>query len=273
MSDTGSTTLSQSTDASPIELQWRRLRADQLRERARQNAIVIVPVGAMEQHGPHLPVEVDSLLAETIALRTARLMVSTAPVVVLPCLWTGISEHHMSFGGTISLKFATFAALLTDVCHSLVRHGFRRIVLLNGHGGNDNGLRVIADELASVLKISVVQLTYWHAAVQPIGALLERQKRLQHACEAETSMLMALRPELVASDQFTAAEVPCTKHTEELVGPGFYRWRSLAAMASSGVVGFPTAASAKKGQHLLDAITAHLAEKLVSQELWAQTWE
>lgn len=272
MSDTHSTTLALS-DAPPIELQWRRLRADQLRERAKQNAIVIVPVGAMEQHGPHLPVEVDSLLAETIALRTARLMVSTAPVVVLPCLWTGISEHHMSFGGTISLKFATFSALLTDVCHSLLRHGFRRIVLLNGHGGNDNGLRVIADELASILKISVVQFTYWHAAVQPIAALLERQKRLQHACEAETSMLMALRPELVVCDQFAAAEVPCTKHTEELVGPGFYRWRSLAAMATSGVVGFPTAASASKGQRLLDAITAHLAEKLVSKELWAQTWE
>jgi creatinine amidohydrolase len=119
----------------------------------------------------------------------------------------------------------------------------------------------------------VVQFTYWHAAVQPIAALLERQTRLQHACEAETSMLMALRPELVATDQFAAAEVPCTKHTEELVGPGFYRWRSLAAMATSGVVGFPTAASAKKGQRLLDAITAHLAEKLVSKELWTQIWQ
>jgi len=273
MSDTSSAAPSESPAARSTEIQWRRLRADQLRERAKQNAIVIVPVGAMEQHGPHLPVEVDSLLAETIALQTARLMVNTTPVVVLPCLWTGISEHHMSFGGTISLKFATFSALLTDVCHSLVRHGFQRIVLLNGHGGNDNGLRVIADELAYILKVSVVQFTYWHAAVQPIAALLERQKRLQHACEAETSMLMALRPELVATDQLAAAEVPCTKHTEELVGPGFYRWRSLAAMATSGVVGFPTAASAKKGRRLLEAITAHVAEKLVSKELWAQTWQ
>jgi creatinine amidohydrolase len=263
----------QSTDDPALEVQWRRLRADQLREKAKLDAIVIVPVGAMEQHGPHLPVEVDSLLAETIALKTARLMVKTTPVVVLPCLWTGISEHHMSFGGTISLKFPTFLALLTDVCHSLVRHGFKRIVLLNGHGGNDNGLRVIADELAYTLKVSVVQFTYWHAAEQPIARLLDRQTKLLHACEAETSMLMALRPELVVADQFVAAEVPCTKHTEELVGPGIYRWRSLAAMASSGVVGYPTAASAKKGEQLLAAIGADLAEKLVSKGLWAQTWQ
>jgi creatinine amidohydrolase len=272
MSDTAAVNTSE-TEQSATEVQWRRLRADQLRELARENAIAIVPVGAMEQHGPHLPVEVDSLLAETIALQTARLMAKTAPVVVLPCLWTGISEHHMSFGGTISLRFATFSALLTDVCDSLVRHGFRRIVLLNGHGGNDNGLRVIADELASVLKVSVVQLTYWHAAVHPIAVLLDRQKRLQHACEAETSMLMALRPELVATDRFELAEVPCTPDTHALIGPGFYRWRSLAAMATSGVVGFPTAASAEKGRRLLEAITTYLAARLISPELWAQTWQ
>src|SRR6185437_8182660 len=191
-------------------------------------------------------------------------MGETAPVVVLPCLWTGISEHHMSFGGTISLRFATFSALLTDVCQSLVRHGFQRIVLLNGHGGNDNGLRVIADELASILEVSVVQMTYWHAAVQPIAALLERQTRLLHACEAETAMLMALRPELVASDRIQLAEVPCTPDTQALAGPGFYRWRSLAAMATSGVVGFPTAASADKGRRLLEAITLHLSARLIS---------
>src|SRR5580698_1516585 len=89
MSDTAAVNTSE-TEQSATEVQWRRLRADQLRELARENAIAIVPVGAMEQHGPHLPVEVDSLLAETIALQTARLMAKTAPVVVLPCLWTGI---------------------------------------------------------------------------------------------------------------------------------------------------------------------------------------
>jgi creatinine amidohydrolase len=255
-----------------IEVQWRRLRADELRERARDDAIVIVPVGAMEQHGPHLPVEVDALLAETIALKTAQLMAKTTPVVVLPCLWTGMSEHHMSFGGTISLAFPAFSALLTDVCRSLVRHGFRRIVLLNGHGGNDSGLRVIADELSPLLNVGIVHFTYWHAAEQAIAALLDRQKRLLHACEAETSMVMALRPELVPLDRLALAETPASPELDELVGPGFYRWRSLEARGTSGVVGFPTAASSEKGRRLLEAIPLHLAAKLICPRLWSQSW-
>lgn len=113
------------TSAVP-EVAWRRLRADQLRERAEANAIAIVPVGSLEQHGPHLPVEVDTLLVETVALETARRMALRVSVVVLPCVWTGISEHHMLFGGTVTLGFPTFLALFSDICHSLVRAGFKR---------------------------------------------------------------------------------------------------------------------------------------------------
>ena len=81
------------------EVEWRKLRADQLREQARQDAVVIAPVAALEQHGPHLPVEVDTILGEQVALRTARKAAAKGtPTLVLPVLWTGISEHHMSFG-------------------------------------------------------------------------------------------------------------------------------------------------------------------------------
>src|SRR5258707_3284777 len=95
-----------------VEVEWRRHRADQLREKAKEDAIVIVPVGSLEQHGPHLPVEIDTLLSETVALRTARLAAEKQPVLVLPILWTGLSEHHMSFGRTITLETDT---LLTTV--------------------------------------------------------------------------------------------------------------------------------------------------------------
>src|SRR5262249_20420508 len=168
-----------------MEIEWRKLRADELRERARQDAIVILPVGSLEQHGPHLPVEVDSLLGETVALKTARLIAAKEPVVVLPCLWTGLSEHHMSFGGTVTLGFDTFFAVVREICQSVVRPGFKRLVLLNGHGGNENALRVAADELSPRLGVSIVQFTYWYAAAEPIARLLERQTALLHACEAE----------------------------------------------------------------------------------------
>jgi creatinine amidohydrolase len=178
----------------------------------------------------------------------------------------------MSFGGTVTLPFATFSALISDICRSLVRHGFRRIVLLNGHGGNDYGLKVVCDELAPELDAAIIQTTYWHGAAGPIAALLERQKILMHACEAETSMMMAVRGDLIDSARFAMAESERTPELSEIVGPGLYRWRSLAARAVTGVVGFPTAASADKGRRLIDGIAEELAQKFGNEEIWLQTW-
>lgn len=255
--------------ADSTEVEWRKLRADQLRERARQDAMVIVPIGSLEQHGPHLPVEVDTVLGETVALRTAKKIAGRGqPVLVLPTLWTGISEHHMSFGGTISLDLPTFTALVEGVVRAVHRHGFRRIVLLNGHGGNENGLRCITDELTPKLGIQIVQFTYWYAAAEAIGAILETQAGLSHACEAETSMMMAVRPELVATDRIELAKVNRTADVSDLVGGGVYLWRSIGSRSASGVIGHPEAATLEKGQRLFDAVSETLAHKLCNAELW-----
>ncbi len=256
------------------EIEWRRLRADQLREMARRDAIVILPLGSIEQHGPHLPVEVDSRLGEEVALRTARVMADRGqPVLVLPMFWPGVSEHHMSFGGTITLSYATYQAVVADICRSVLRAGFRRIVLLNGHGGNENGLRVITDELTPALGIPIVQFTYWYAAAEAIEAILETQKGLLHACEAETAMMMAVRPDLVAEDRIPLARVNYTPDVSDVVGGGVYRWRSIGARSSSGVIGNPDAASPAKGTRLFDAVAATLAGKLGNAELWALPWD
>jgi creatinine amidohydrolase len=252
-----------------VEVEWRKLRADELRARARADAMVIVPVGSIEQHGPHLPVEVDSMLGETVALRTARLIAEKEPALVLPMLWTGLSEHHMTFGGTITLDLPTFYQVIRCICESIVRHGFRRIVLLNGHGGNDNALRCCADELTPKLGVPIVQFTYWYAAADSIAKILETQKALLHACEAETSMMMALRPDLVARDRIRLAKANATPDVKDLVGGGVYRWRTLGAMSSSGVWGNPEAASGEKGERLLAAIAQEIAGKLTNKEFWA----
>lgn len=252
------------------EIEWRKLRADELRERAKADAVVILPVGSLEQHGPHLPVEVDSMLGETVALETARRMADRGePVLVLPMLWTGLSEHHMSFGGTVTLDDATFLSVLRCICRSLVRHGFRRIVLLNGHGGNENAMRVAADMLTPELQVPIVQFTYWYAAADPIAGILETQTGLRHACEAETSMMMTLRPELVARDRIPLAKANVTPEVRELVGAGIYRWRTLGAASSSGVVGNPEAATPEKGERLIAGIADELARKLLNRDLWA----
>ena len=256
------------------EFEWRKLRADELRERARQDAIVILPVASLEQHGPHLPVEVDSMLGEAVAARTAAKVVDKGePIVVLPVLWTGLSEHHMSFGGTVTLDNAAFAAVVEGVVRSVLRHGFRRIVLLNAHGGNENALRAITDDLTPKLGVPIVQFTYWYAAAVPIAKILQTQGGLSHACEAETSMMMAVRPELVATDRIPLAKANTTPNVEDLVGGGVYRWRSIGSRSASGVIGNPEAASAEKGERLFDAISSALATKLCNRDLWELPWD
>jgi creatinine amidohydrolase len=255
------------------EIEWRRLRADELREKARQDAIVILPIASLEQHGPHLPVEVDSTLGETVANRTAAKVVARGqPVLVLPVLWTGLSEHHMSFGGTVTLDYPAFAALVEGVVRSVVRHGFKRIVLLNAHGGNENALRTITDELTPRLGVSIVQFTYWYAAAVAIAKILQTQGGLQHACEAETAMMMAVRPDLVATDRIPLAKANTTPDITDVVGGGVYRWRSIGSRSGSGVIGNPEAASAEKGERLFEAIASALAGKLCNAELWDLSW-
>jgi creatinine amidohydrolase len=255
------------------EVEWRKLRADQLRELAAKDAVVILPLGALEQHGPHLPVEVDSMLGEQVAIRTARLMQARGvAVAVLPMLWTGVSEHHMSFGGTITLDLPTYCAVVEGICRSAMRHGFRRIVLLNAHGGNENALRCLTDELTPKLGIPIVQFTYWYAAAEAIAAILTTQTGLRHACEAETSMMMAVRPELVATDRIPLAKANRSPDVSDIVGGGVYRWRTIAAMSSSGVIGNPEAATPEKGLRLFEEVAATLAEKLSNPELWQLEW-
>ena len=257
------------------EVEWRRLRADQLRELAQRDAIVILPVASLEQHGPHLPVEVDSLLGETVAAahRAQGRCARAGRALVLPVLWTGLSEHHMSFGGTITLDFAAFSALVEGVVRSVLRHGFRRIVLLNAHGGNENALRSITDDLTPKLGVPIVQFTYWYAAAVAIAKILETQGGLQHACEAETSMMMAVRPELVATDRIPLAKSNTTPDVGDVAGGGVYRWRTIGSRSGSGVIGNPEAASAEKGERLFDAISDALAEKLCNAELWHLPWQ
>ncbi len=251
------------------EVEWRKLRADELRDRARADAIVILPLGALEQHGPHLPVEVDSMLGEHVAIRTARLMrAAGVPVVVLPMFWPGVSEHHMGFGGTITLDLPTYAAVVEGIVRSALRHGFRRIVLLNAHGGNENALRCITDDLTPKLGVPIVEFTYWYAAAEAIAGILTTQPGLRHACEAETSMMMAVRPELVAHDRIPLAKANRTPDVSDIVGGGVYRWRSFPAMTSSGVIGNPEAATPEKGRALFDAVATTLAAKLGNAELW-----
>jgi creatinine amidohydrolase len=249
------------------EVEWGRLKAAEIRALAERDAVVIVPVASLEQHGPHLPTATDTMLVTEVAVRAARLAADRHPIVVTPCVWTGLSEHHMAFNGTVTLDFPTFATVIRGIAESLVRHGFERICLLNGHGGNIAALRTITDELTFELEVPIVSGTYWHVAAAALDPLLERQKTIRHACEAETSMMLALVPELV--DRTRLAEADSEEAPGTAAGEGFYRWRGFDEKTSTGVIGYPSAASAEKGERLLDAAARGVADRLVEPGLWA----
>ncbi len=248
------------------ELLWENLRAPQLRALAGQDAIVLVPVGSMEQHGQHLPVGVDAMVAREVCLRAAALVQDSHPVVVAPTVWTGLAEHHMAYGGTFTLDFDTFRAFLRNICGSLVRHSFRRIFLLNGHGGNIDALNTIVQELTLALEVPVCTATYCRltSVARRYADILERQRNVHHAGEAETSMLLVLAPQRV--DKASIAGAPDI--TADWRDSGIFRYRSFSDVTEAGYLGAPASATADKGHRLLDAAAEGLADVLLNGGLW-----
>ena len=249
------------------EREWWKLRAPEIRQLPR-HTVVIVPVASTEQHGPHLPTETDCALVSEIARRAVALAGERCPVVVTPVVWTGLAEHHMSLGATISLDFPTFAALVKGICRSLVRQGFGRILLLNGHGGNVAALTVIVNEIAPELGAPIATTTYWPLAQKGFAAVLEDQANVRHACEAETSMMLVVRPERVDMAAVKGLVGPTAPEVADVVGPGVHRWQSFEARTSHGMIGNPRRASAEKGEKLLDAAAAAVADCIANDAFW-----
>jgi creatinine amidohydrolase len=246
-----------------------RCTAAEVQAAAARDALVIVPVASLEQHGPHLCTGTDILLGGAVALDTARrLREAGQEAIVTPVVWTGLAEHHMAFGGTVTLESAAFLAVLRGVVRSAARHGFRRVMLLNGHGGNAEAIGMAATELAAELGIRVAGGTYWHMAPEVIAPLLERQPTLMHACEAETSMVWHLLPEGVRPGRLAEAVGPVSSRVPGQP-PGLLMRRSFREISETGVVGDARTASPEKGARLLDAIAARCAELLTNTALWA----
>ena len=250
------------------QIYWEQLRSPQLKSLADANAIVVVPVGSIEQHGPHLPVKVDALLATEVARRAALKVQTHQPIVVTPTVCCGLAEHHMDFCGTLTLDFETFHGLLRNLCRSICHHGFRRIFLLNGHGGNIAALNVICSELVRELEgLRVVSGTYWTLpeVAEKFAEILEVQQNVRHAGEAETSMMLALEPELVDQSILNQAD-----GTPEIpfYGSGVSRWVSFKEVSANGVIGSPSVATAAKGELLLEVASEGIAGVLQNPALW-----
>jgi len=262
-----------SVEIAPMEIDWTRLTGPQIRAVAEKGqahplgALAILPVGSLEQHGPHLPVITDTLTAWEISIRAARLAAPAMPVLVLPGMWTGMSEHHLPFGGTITLNFAEFRGVIAGVARSLRAIGFGRLLVVNGHGGNIDPLAVAVRELAVEYGLPIVACTPWMIAAEGVAAILEKQKGPAHACEAETSVMLALTPGTVHTDKLDEAVQQAPPAIKGRAG--YSRFWSFSERAPiTGTIGDPRAGTAEKGQRLLDTMAAALAEGMADAELW-----
>jgi len=229
---------------------------------------VVVPIGSNEQHGPTGLLGTDWMCPEIIAHEAQK----SAELLVAPTFNIGMAQHHLGFPGTIALRPSTFMAAIGDWCRSLSSYGFEKLYFLNGHGGNTTALQNMIGELTVEYKLPLATGTYWDIAAKSIAKLLEKQKALLHACEAETSMIMAMAPELVNPDELSQMHGPYIPGLSAIPGvnEGVYRWRQLSSRSPIGVIGDAGTASADKGEKLLKAISADVAEALSNERLWSE---
>jgi creatinine amidohydrolase len=251
------------------EIEWMKMTSEELNARAASGALVIIPVASLEQHGPALATGVDIICATGVAHRVARRMMDAGEkVVVTPCVWTGLAEHHVPFGGTVTLDYAAFGGVLRGIVRSAARAGFKRAMLLNGHGGNAEAVAVAAVDAQAESGIPVAAATYWHMAGDAFAPILERQSNVLHACEAEASMVMTLMPEAVRPARLAEQHGP---HSTRVEGqpPALARRRSFKELSANGVIGDARSATAAKGEALLDAAAERIARDLANPKLWS----
>ncbi|MGR9226854.1 creatininase family protein [Rhizobium leguminosarum] len=228
-----------------------------------RNLIAVLPLGAHEQHGPHLPFETDTLIAEGIAGRLKIALPAGLPVTFLPAEAIGYSIEHMDVEGTKTLAFDEAVNRWLGIAEGLAKQGIRKFVMLNAHGGNSPVISVVATE-ARVRFAMLAVATSWTRFGVPDGVITSEEKAIGiHGGDIETSVMLALHPDKV--DMAKAADFP-SRQTEfagrfkhlRAYGPHAFGWK-MSDLNTEGVAGNAAAATAQKGE----ALIAHSVKGLV----------
>jgi creatinine amidohydrolase len=229
--------------------------------------VVLVPLGSLEQHGQHLPLLTDSLIGDALANRVEAALPET--VLLLPMQWLGSSHHHLAFPGTISVPSALYIDLVSHICECVLLAGFRRIFLLLSHGGNDVPCQEVINRLGLKYRdradFWLASAGYWMLAGDAMRLPEMETGRSTHACEYETSTMLALRADLVDMNR---AEGRTLRMESKFYFPHFpadqpsrvHISLPFEHMTSTGAIGRPELATAAKGQRLLEAVSARLID-------------
>jgi len=232
---------------------------------------VIVPIAAIEQHGHHLPIFTDSMLIGEIVRRVELAM--SDQILVTPLMWYGNSHHHLDFAGTLSCPPRVYLDMLVGLVENLITHGFKRILMLNGHGGNDVPGKQAMFEVRQNHRhrndLLLLFTTYWSLGTRPWEKMPEIQQReMGHACEWETSMILRINPSLVGDYQSAEIIPPGNPFT-----PASRAWITKDR-SQIGHIGWPHLASAEKGEHLFRSFandTQNLLDRMMKWD--GSSWE
>lgn len=228
----------------------------------RDGSLLVVPVGSLEQHGHHLPVATDTLLVDGVAHGAAD--ATDAPVLVSPPVWTGLSPHHLPFGGTVSLERADLEALLEGIADTALGNGFDALLLLNGHGGNAALIDAVVVSIgADHPDVEVTGLTYFALAAEIADDVRDSAVGgTGHGGEFETSLMLHLHPELVDLDRAEGTMMAARydrARSDLFHGGPLTVYRPFTAYTDSGAIGDPTLATPEKGERLFEHLRAEHA--------------
>ncbi len=235
-----------------------------------ETTLAVLPVGSTEQHGPHAPLGTDHLAAAAVA--EAGVDAYDGEVIVAPPIPVGVAEEHRQFAGTLWLSEDTFRAAVRETVESLAHHGWNRVVVVNGHGGNTAPLREVCAHLSRDGTAYTVPFTWFNAVDAADIDALPADAGMGHGGAVETSLIRHLQAHLVDDSQFQAAR--------EEGANAWGQWQSGTNLAydtvefsDSGVVGDPAQSSPEAGEQLLDAAADSLAVLLetVQQRPWSDS--
>ncbi len=247
----------------PPRRYWQEMTTEEVAAWAGPESIAILPVGAIEQHGPHLPLGVDAAIAAAVVDHAVAKMAADLPAVVLPQMPLGYSREHGDFAGTLSLSAETLAAVWRETGAGLARTGIRKLVLLNGHGGNPPVMDIVARDLRAAHDMMVVVVS-WFALGLPDGLFSAGEvEHGIHGGAVETSAMLYLQPDLVQMDKaqdFGSMTREMAEAHQVLTMEGPIRWAWMAQdLNPAGVAGNAKAGNAAAGRRVID----HAADRLV----------